>query len=197
MIKYLFLIFISFFLIIKNTYGFDYTINSNNLTLKGKVNDEYILDFIEILSNNEIERIIFDDVWFEQESDAIEFSDIIIDFDLDTHIINTCWDTCLYAFISGKKRTMEKGSNITFEMVSYQKDFLQDIIDNKDYEYFGGLAQYIIFIDNNTREKIINMLSLFIERKINPQFVIDLIRNANQKSWTPRRIVLENANVLN
>ena len=195
--RYLFLIFISFFFITKTAYGFDYKINSNDLTLTGKLTDDYTYDFIEILSDNEIKRIIFDDVWFERESDAIEFSDVIIDFDLDTHIINTCWDACLYAFISGKKRTMEKGSNITFEIVSYEKEFLQDIIDNKDYEYFGGLAEYIIFIDNNTREDIINMLSLFIERKIDPQFVIDLIRNANQKSWTPRRTLLENANVLN
>ena len=175
----------------------DYKINSNDLTLTGKLTDDYTYDFIEILSDNEIKRIIFDDVWFERESDAIEFSDVIIDFNLDTHIINTCWDACLYAFISGKKRTMEKGSNITFEIVSYEKEFLQDIIDNKDYEYFGGLAEYIIFIDNNTKEDIINMLSLFIERKIDPQFVIELIRNANQKSWTPRRTVLEKANVLN
>ena len=41
------------------------------------------------------------------------------------------------------------------------------------------------------------ILLIFIEKKIDSQFVINLIINSYQKSWTHRRTMLENTNVLN
>ena len=45
---------------------------------------------------------------------AIYMSDIIIDYELDTHIVGECSSACAILFIAGEKRTIQRGSWLGF-----------------------------------------------------------------------------------
>ena len=99
-------------------------------------------------------------------------------------------------FMGGKKRTLARGSEIGITFNPYTRERIQDILDNKTYEYVGDLADYIIWVDETARTELIEYFSLLIERGVNPIFIIDSLKKASSDTWIPRRKELLEANFL-
>ena len=83
----------------------EFRISNNKLIVYGS-DVEYVEGFLLLLEKNEkIEIIVFQDVGGGQQHIGIEIADIIIDFELDTHIEGDCYGHCLVMFIASCVRT--------------------------------------------------------------------------------------------
>ena len=180
----------------KQVFAEEFLISNNELIISGgNVGDsEKILELLE--ENQEIKKIILKEVWGGTQDKAIEILDLIIDFELDTHISGYCWGNCIFIFMAGENRTMERGAEIAIEFNSYTFDFLKEIIEDKTYEVIGSLEEYIIWIDNTSREEIVEYFSILIERGADPKFVIESVRKGSIDTYVPRRKILLKANIL-
>ena len=194
-IKYIIILMFSFFLSFA-TVAEEFAVSNNELIISGSdISD--VDEILSILQNNEnIERIVFDTVYSGNQTDGIEISDLIIDFELDTHIIDYCWGNCIFMFMGGQNRTMAKGSEISISMNGYRLEFIEGIIENNDYEVIGSLAEYIVWVDEIARVEIIEYFTLLLEQGVKPAFIIESIEKASKADWIPRRKQLLEANIL-
>ena len=148
------------------------------------------------MNNENINRVVFNGVYQGGQTDGLEISDLIIDFELDTHIIDYCWGNCIFMFMGGQNRTMAKGSELAINMTGYRLEFIEGIIENKDYEVLGSLSEYIVWVDEVAREEIIEYFTLLLEQGVEPSFIIESIEKASKENWIPRRKQLLEANIL-
>jgi hypothetical protein len=64
---------------------------------------------LELLkANAEVERIVFISSHSGYPLRGFDVSDLIIDFELDTHILEACSGECIAAFLGGNKRIGER-----------------------------------------------------------------------------------------
>ena len=194
-LKYIFILIITYFLSLPLV-AEEFVINNNDLVISGgKIGD--VDKFLSLLENNEnINRVVFNGVYQGGQTDGLEISDLIIDFELDTHIIDYCWGNCIFMFMGGQNRTMAKGSELAINMTGYRLEFIEGIIENKDYEVLGSLSEYIVWVDEVAREEIIEYFTLLLEQGVEPSFIIESIEKASKENWIPRRKQLLEANIL-
>ena len=194
-LRYIFILIITFFLSLPLV-AEEFVINNNDLVISGaKVGD--VDKILSLLENNEnINRVVFNGVYQGGQTDGLEISDLIIDFELDTHIIDYCWGNCIFMFMGGQNRTMAKGSELAINMTGYRLEFIEGIIENKDYEVLGSLSEYIVWVDEVAREEIIEYFTLLLEQGVEPSFIIESIEKASKENWIPRRKQLLEANIL-
>ena len=194
-LKYIFILIITYFLSLPLV-AEEFVIDNNDLVISGgKIGD--VDKFLSLLENNEnINRVVFNGVYQGGQTDGLEISDLIIDFELDTHIIDYCWGNCIFMFMGGQNRTMAKGSELAINMTGYRLEFIEGIIENKDYEIIGSLSEYIVWVDETAREEIIEYFTLLLEQGVKPSFIIESIEKASKENWIPRRKKLLEANIL-
>ena len=194
-LKYIFILIITYFLSLPLV-AEEFVIDNNDLVISGgKIGD--VDKFLSLLENNEnINRVVFNGVYQGGQTDGLEISDLIIDFELDTHIIDYCWGNCIFMFMGGQNRTMAKGSELAINMTGYRLEFIEGIIENKDYEVLGTLPEYIVWVDEVAREEIIEYFTLLLEQGVEPSFIIESIEKASKENWIPRRKQLLEANIL-
>ena len=194
-LKYIFILIITYSLSLPLV-AEEFVIDNNDLIISGaKVGD--VDKILSLLENNEnINRVVFNGVYQGGQTDGLEISDLIIDFELDTHIIDYCWGNCIFMFMGGQNRTMAKGSKLAINMTGYRLEFIEGIIENKDYEIIGSLSEYIVWVDETAREEIIEYFTLLLEQGVEPSFIIESIEKASKENWIPRRKQLLEANIL-
>ena len=194
-LKYIFILIITYSLSLPLV-AEEFFIDNNDLVISGgKVGD--VDKILSLLENNEnINRVVFNGVYQGGQTDGLEISDLIIDFELDTHIIDYCWGNCIFMFMGGQNRTMAKGSELAINMTGYRLEFIEGIIENKDYEVLGSLSEYIVWVDEVAREEIIEYFTLLLEQGVEPSFIIESIEKASKENWIPRRKQLLEANIL-
>lgn len=194
-LKYIFILIITYSLSLPLV-AEEFFIDNNDLVISGgKVGD--VDKILSLLENNEnINRVVFNGVYQGGQTDGLEISDLIIDFELDTHIIDYCWGNCIFMFMGGQNRTMAKGSELAINMTGYRLEFIEGIIENKDYEVLGSLSEYIVWVDETAREEIIEYFTLLLEQGVEPSFIIESIEKASKENWIPRRKKLLEANIL-
>ena len=194
-LKYILILIITYFLSLPLV-AEEFVIDNNDLVISGaKVGDaDKILSLLE--NNENINRVVFNGVYQGGQTDGLEISDLIIDFELDTHIIDYCWGNCIFMFMGGQNRTMAKGSELAINMTGYRLEFIEGIIENKDYEVRGSLSEYIVCVDEVAREEIIEYFTLLLEQGVEPSFIIESIEKASKENWIPRRKQLLEANIL-
>ena len=194
-LKYIFILIITYSLSLPLV-AEEFFIDNNDLVISGgKVGD--VDKILSLLENNEnINRVVFNGVYQGGQTDGLEISDLIIDFELDTHIIDYCWGNCIFMFMGGQNRTMAKGSELAINMTGYRLEFIEGIIENKDYEIIGSLSEYIVWVDETAREEIIEYFTLLLEQGVKPSFIIESIEKASKENWIPRRKKLLEANIL-
>ena len=127
--KNLFYFFITlfFFLLSYNNNAAEITLlNQKEISINDsfEFNDEDIL--LNLLKKNtEVERIVFINSHSGYPLIGFDISDLIIDFELDTHILDYCWGNCIFMFMGGQNRTMAKCSEISISMNTYSLEFVE------------------------------------------------------------------------
>ena len=174
----------------------EFSVSNNQLIVSGE-DVEDVKKILSLLENNEkIDTVVFQDVWGGLQVDGLDIADIIIDFELDTHISGYCWGTCLFMFIAGENRTMARGSEISIRFYPYTKGHIEKIIAEETYELAGSLADYIIWVDESAKTEIVEYFSILVERGVKPEFIIKSLKKGTIEKWIPRRKELLEANFL-
>ena len=109
------------------------TENIDDLENQG-INQEDTDIFFQLLSENpQITTVQLNSDGGYQE-DAYTISDLIIDFDLNTHVKGQCHSSCAIVFLAGNKRTVEKGSTLGFHQLWWSA-----AAQKLYYEYYLGI----------------------------------------------------------
>ncbi len=128
---------------------------------------------------------------------AFDISDLIIDYDLDTHVIDICFSGCTTLLLAGNSRTLEKGSKIGFHRSWWDVGGLEAYYEaNKEYEEWNSVFAFANWMHEDTQESIYNDFEFLLERGVDPLFAIKTLKTEADDGWYPRRKELLNANFL-
>ena len=128
---------------------------------------------------------------------AVYMSDIIIDFELDTHVVGECSSSCAILFIAGEKRTIQRGSWLGFHQGSWDKDSIKEHYEYNKAEYgWANEFEHSSWIYKDTQKQIFKDMEYLIERGVEPLFAIKTMKADNEDMWYPRRKELEDAGVI-
>ena len=128
---------------------------------------------------------------------AVYMSDIIIDFELDTHVVGECSSSCAILFIAGEKRTIQRGSWLGFHQGSWDKDSIKEHYEYNKAEYgWANEFEHSSWIYKDTQKQIFKDMEYLIERGVEPLFAIKTMKADNEDMWYPRRKELEAAGVI-
>ena len=128
---------------------------------------------------------------------AVYMSDIIIDFELDTHVVGECSSSCAILFIAGEKRTIQRGSWLGFHQGSWDKDSIKEHYEYNKAEYgWANEFEHSSWIYKDTQKQIFRDMEYLIERGVEPLFAIKTMKADSKDMWYPRRKELEAAGVI-
>ena len=130
------------------------------------------------------------------QADAYEISDLIIDFDLNTHVDGVCHSSCTILFLAGNKRTVERGSTLGFHQLFWGAES-QKVY----YDYYLGTDwndefEYAEWLYNDAQATILLDMEYLLERGVEPSFAIKTLQADSYDMWIPRRKELINAGVI-
>ncbi len=207
LIKIISILFISFilsmkvlsaekFLIFEDTIIYD-TFKAEN-DLNQEINWDDVTEFENLMRNNEgIKNLQLNSSGGLVEA-AIYFSDIIIDYELNTHVDGECSSSCVFLFLGGEKRTLQRGSWIGFHKSSWSKEGLKEYYKTyKDEKGWLDEFEFSEWLYKDTQVQILRDLKYLIERGVDGNFAIKTLTADSDDMWYPRRKELEVAGVVN
>ena len=128
---------------------------------------------------------------------ARQISDIVVDFELDTHIHGDCDSSCVTIFLAGQNRTMSRGSRIGFHQTFWSADNIEAYY-NREREDEGWETpwEFASWMYLDTQQEVYDHLIYMMDRGVDPGFAVKSIRGANSEMWRPYRSELLAAGVL-
>lgn len=128
---------------------------------------------------------------------AQEMADIIIDFELDTHVVGECASACVYLFLAGNKRTMQKGSKMGFHQSYWEAENIEEFYNDwKERVGWANPYEFASWLYESTQGDILIELEYYLERGVDGKFAIKTLQAASDEMWYPRRAELRRAGVL-
>jgi len=161
--------------------------------------DEDVEVLLKTLKDNPNIKTINLTSWGGYISAAVEMADIIIDFELDTHVKEICFSACPLLLIGGEKRTLERGSKIGFHRSYWSSDSMRDFYEDKEtrenYEWDNEF-DFASWVYDESQEDIYSQFKYYLERGVSPSFVIETMRARSEDGWYPRRKELLEAYII-
>ena len=128
---------------------------------------------------------------------AQEMADIIIDFELDTHVVDECASACVYLFLAGSKRTMQRGSKLGFHQSYWDAANIEEFYNYwKEKVGWANPYEFASWIYGTTQDDVLIELEYYLERGVDGKFAIKTLQATSDEMWYPRRKQLEQAGVL-
>lgn len=128
---------------------------------------------------------------------ASQMSDIVVDFELDTHVHGDCDSSCVTIFLGGTRRTMSRGSRIGFHQIFWSADNISAYYDREREEQgWQSPWDFAAWMYLDTQEEMYAHLKYIVSRGVEPGFAIETIKNPQAEMWRPRRRELQEAGVL-
>ena len=128
---------------------------------------------------------------------AIYLADIIIDYELNTHIDGECASSCVLIFLGGEKRSLARGSWIGFHKTAWASEDLKDYyMDWKEDEEWTSEFDFAEWLYEDTQKSVLRDLEYLIERGVEPGFAIKTLRADSDDMWYPRRKEMEAAGII-
>lgn len=130
---------------------------------------------------------------------SADIASLIIDYGLDTHVVEICYSACPTLFLAGNKRTLAKGSKIGFHRGWWDSASLKEYYES-DKESFGWENEFDFasWVYEYAQEEIYKDFQYLLERGVDPFFAIKTIKARPDEidGWYPRRKELLKANFL-
>ena len=170
------------------------TVDRNTLIFEGEIETDLYYDLKDILRiNPSVTQLILKSSGGLEE-EALEVADIIIDYGLDTHAFN-CESSCTILFAAGENRTLQRGYKLGFHRTYWGASSLETY-----YEYYkddyDNVFDFTSWVYDDTQDTLFKKFQYFIERDVDPLFIIKTLRAKSDGMWHPRRKELLNANFI-
>jgi len=128
---------------------------------------------------------------------SYKLSDIILDFELDTHVHGDCDSSCVTVFLAGQNRTMSRGSRIGFHQIYWSAENIEGYYnDNREDDDWDSPFEFAEWMYQDTQDEIYTALKYLTSRGVDPAFAIETIRDPDGSMWRPRRGALLKAGIL-
>ena len=171
------------------------TVDGSDLIFKGDIEVDLYIDIKStLIANPSVTRLILDSEGGLEDT-ALDVSDLIIDFELDTHAIN-CASSCTILFVSGNKRTLQRGRKLGFHRTYWEATDLEHYYGFFKDEYNNNIFDFTSWVYDDAQETIFKKMQFFIERGVEPLFIIKTLQTESEEMWYPRRKELLNANFI-
>ena len=153
--------------------------------------------FDKVLKENPDIKVVYLTSWGGDVETSYEIADLIIDYGLETHVVGICFSGCTTLLLSGKKRTLEKGSKVGFHRSWWDVDLMKDYYEeNKEYQEWGSVFEFAAWVHEDAQEEIYKDFEFLLERGVDPLFAIKTLKADADDDWYPRRKELLDANFL-
>lgn len=201
-IRNAFIITSSFFLCLPAMAEDKFSINGDTLGYNtnpdGEIEEEDVEELKTILLDNpKITKLILSSEGGEIYS-AREMADIIIDFELDTHVVGECTSACVDLFLAGDKRTMQKGSKLGFHQSGWDVASIKEYYNYwREEEDWADPYEFASWLYGDAQNEVLIDLEYYLERGVDGKFAIKTLQAAGDEMWYPRRKELEQAGVIN
>ena len=128
---------------------------------------------------------------------AMYLADIIIDYELDTHIDGECSSACVLIFLGGEKRSLARGSWIGFHKSTWASNYIKDYYtEYKETKGWKDEYEFAEWLYEDTQKVILRDLEYLIERGVEPGFAIKTLRADSDDMWYPRRKEMVAASII-
>lgn len=128
---------------------------------------------------------------------AIKISDVVVDFELDTHVHGDCDSSCVTVFLAGKTRTMSRGSRIGFHQIYWSADNIETYYEReRDDNGWNTPFDFAEWMYLDTQDEIYAHLKYMIDRGVDAAFAVETIQNPRGEMWRPYRDELLRVGVL-
>ena len=182
LIKFILIILISFILSMKFLFAEKFIISADTIIYyrfkaKNEFNQEInwddVTEFEYLMRNNEdVKNLQLNSSGGLVEA-AIYLSDIIIDYELNTHVDGECSSSCVFLFLGGEKRSLQRGSWIGFHNSSWSKEGLKEYYESyKDEKGWLDEFEFSEWLYKDTQVQILRDLKYLIERGVDGNFAI-------------------------
>ena len=117
---------------------------------------KYLIAFEAILKESRNITILqLDSAGGEIEA-AMHLADVIIDYELDTHIDGDCSSACVLLFLGGEKRSLARGSWIGFHKSSWVSNHIKDYhIKRREDEEWADEYEFAKWLYEDTQKSIL------------------------------------------
>jgi hypothetical protein len=124
-------------------------------------------------------------------------AEVVIDFELDTHVNGECISACVTVFLGGARRTMSRGSRIGFHQISWAPDSIRRFYESeREGERWDTPFDFAAWLYADTQTEAYQRLSYMVSRGVDPMFAIETLRTPTSETWVPWRARLRAAGVL-
>ena len=162
-----------------------------------QIAEEDVEVLLKTLKENPNIKVINLTSWGGYTSAAVEMADIIIDFELDTHVKQICFSACPILLIAGETRTLERGSKIGFHRSWWDSDSMRSYYEEeRERSGWENEFDFSSWIYDESQEEIYSQFKYYLERGVSPSFVIETMKARSDVGWFPRRKDLLRANVI-
>lgn len=128
---------------------------------------------------------------------GFRMADVIIDFGLDTEVVDDCASACTLMFLAGEGRRMERGARLGFHNWKWSKEAIAAYYERrKDVEGWDDPFDFAAWLYVDTQHETEEVLRYHLERGMDPGFAIELLSEGRDALYYPRRADLEAAGVL-
>ena len=128
---------------------------------------------------------------------SMDIAALVIDFDLDTHVEDSCESSCVNVFLAGNKRTMARGARIGFHQLSWTARSVEDYYNkHRERREWDTPFRFAEWMYQDTQTETYNRLNYMVQRGVDAQFAIRTIRKPDTSMWFPYRAVLLAAGVV-
>ena len=124
-------------------------------------------------------------------------TEIIMDFELDTEVINICNSICTSLFLAGSNRRLPKGARLGFHQRSWKPASAENYFDDvAKKEGWATPFEFVSWLYRDTQDEMYRLLSFMIDRGVDPRFALETIRYRGDRIWYPGRAELKAAGVI-
>lgn len=126
-----------------------------------------------------------------------KISDIVIDFELDTHVNGECSSNCTRLLLAGVNRTMSRGSRIGFHQSWWSPESIEGYFAREaESEGWDTPWDFASWIYADTQAEVHELLTYMVRRGVDGAFAIETLKTPSGDIWHPYRARLRAANVL-
>ncbi len=125
-----------------------------------------------------------------------EIARIVLDFGLNTEVLDECSSTCVNIFLGGAKRSMSRGGKIGFHLRDWSADSIKQYYENnREDKAWETPFDMVSWNYQDTQSEMYGLLAYLLERGVTADFAIRSIKPRG-KMWFPSRHELQEAGVL-